>query len=116
MSMFSYPIGRETPFKFILPNSVQVLYTAGNNGATILALRIAEVAAATPTVTLDVYNGTTAYEIAHLRAFTAKEIWEAIKTDGVPVVLLPGETLRATSSGNLQLHVTGVAIEPPGRN
>lgn len=116
MSLFSYPIGRETPFKFILPNSVQVLYTAGNNGATILALRIAEVASATPNVTLDIYNGTTAYILNYQRVFTAKESWEAIKTDGVPVVLLPGETLRATSSGNLQLHATGVAVDPPGRN
>ena len=115
MSLFSYPIGREAPIKAILPNSTEVLFTAGQNGATILALRIAEVANATPTVTLDVHNGTTAYELNHLRAFTAKETWEAIKTDGVPVVLLPGETLRATASAANQLHVTGVAIEPPQR-
>lgn len=116
MSLFSYPIGRETGFKAILPASAQVLYTAGNNGATILALRIAEVNGSTPTVTLDVYDGTTAYEIAHARAFTAKEIWEAIKLDGVPVVLLPGEELRATASAASQLHVTGVAVDPPQRN
>jgi hypothetical protein len=115
MSLFSYPNGREAPFKFILPAATQTLYTAGDNGATVVALKIAEVALATPTVTLDVYNGTTAYEIAHLKAFTAKEIWEAIQLDSVPVVLLPGETLRATASAASQLHATGVVIEPDQR-
>lgn len=115
MSLFSYPFGREAPIKAILGNTVQTLYTAGQNGATILALRIAEVAGATPTVTLDVYTGTTAYEIDHLKPFTAKESWEAIKTDGVPVVLLPGELLRATASAANQLHVTGVVVEPAQR-
>ena len=115
MSLFSYPNGREAPIKDILPNSLRTLYTAGNNGATIVALRIAEVAAATPTVTLDVYNGTTAYEVAHLRAFTAKEMWNAITLDGVPIVLLPGEVLRALASAANQLHVTGVVVEPDQR-
>jgi hypothetical protein len=115
MSLFSYPNGREAPIKEILPGSAQVLYTAGDNGATIVGLRIAEVAAATPTVTLDVHDGSTAYELAHLRAFTAKETWNAITLDGVPVVLLPGESLRATASAANQLHATGVVIEPDQR-
>jgi hypothetical protein len=115
MSLFSYPIGREVPVKAILPGSLVTLYTAGNNGASIVALRVAEVGNGTPTITLDVYDGSTAYEVAHLRAFSAKEIWNAVTLDGVPIVLLPGDLLRATASAGDVLHVTGVAIEPPQR-
>lgn len=113
MSLYSYQFGREAPIAVQLDGTSPIeLASGGNNGATVLALRLAEVAGATPTVTLDIYDGAAVVaEIAHLRAFTAKEMWEAIRLDGVPVHLLPGQTLRVTASAANQVHVTGIVIE-----
>lgn len=116
MSLFSYPIGRETPIKQNLTTTSAVaLYTAGKNGGAVLGVRVAEVAGATPNITLDVYNGATSTVVVYQKVFSAKEVYEPVRVDGVPIVLFPNEVLRATASVASQLHITGVAIEPPQR-
>lgn len=113
MSLYSYQFGRETPIAVKLDGTTPItLASGGNNGVTVIALRLAEVAGATPTVTLDIYDGAAVVaELAHLRAFTAKDVWLPVTLDGVPVQLLPGQTLRATASAANQVHVTGIMIE-----
>jgi hypothetical protein len=116
MSLFSYPTGREAPIKKILDGTGAIeLANGGDNGIAVIGLRIANVTTNTPTVTLDVYDGSTAYEIAHLRAFSSKETWSAVTLDGIPIILLPDEILRATASAANELHVTGAIVEPDQR-
>ena len=115
MSLFSYPIGREAPIsQKLTDDSYTTLVTAGDNGGTVLGLRVSEIAGSTPTIIIDVYDGTNSVvELCNGRAFTAREVWEPIRAEGVPVVLLPGHSLRAKASTGNQLHCTGVHIEPP---
>jgi len=91
--------------------------TAGNNGCTLVGLRVSEVAGSTPTLILDITDrsGAVVVQICNLRAFAAHEIWEPITLHGVPVVLLPGWQVRAKASAGNQLHLTGVYVDPPHR-
>ncbi len=116
MSLFSYPIGRETPIQRILDGTGAIdLVEAGSNGATVLALRIAEVSNNATTITLGVYNASDVLvaKICDTEAISAKEIWEPIRIDSVPVVLLGGYSLKATAANADRLHCTGVYIQPP---
>lgn len=115
MSLFTTPFGRERPFKSILGSSATAtLVTAGSNGGTVVGLRVYEAASSTgQTVTLDLYNGTSAYGLAY-QALTAHQSFQAI-IETLPVVLLAGETLRITPTSSTGVHVTGVIIDPPQR-
>lgn len=117
MSLYAFSTGREVAILVPLAsNSPIELANGGENGATVVALRIAEVAAATPNVTLDIFDGTNVLaKIAHQRVFTAKEVWLPVELSGAPVVLLKGQSLRATASAGNQLHCTGVLIRQPQR-
>jgi hypothetical protein len=114
MSLFVTDTGRQSPFKAKLTTGGIDLVTAGENGAIVSMLRIAEVAAATPTVTVAIVDadGVTTHILNYLRPFAAKESFKAI-VGGEEVVLLKGEKLRATASADNQLHATGFWIEPP---
>lgn len=116
MSLFSYPIGRESGlFKRLTDTSNTTIVTAGENGGTVLGLRASEINGSTPTLVLEVIDAssTVAAQICNLRAFTAREVWEAARADGVPIVLPPGYSLRAKASAANQIDITGVYIEPP---
>lgn len=114
MSLFSYPIGREAPIKEILATTVATtIYTAGNNGATILALRITEATSATGQgVIVAHHDGTSSYA-THRQALSANQTFEPVRLDSIPIVLAAGETLRITPTSVSAIHVTGVVIEPP---
>ena len=85
--------------------SATAIVTATNTtGAlTIENIRCAEVAGSTPTLTLDIYDGTTATKI-RVRAMTVGEVY----ADTAPILLEPGWSLRATAGSSNQVHVTAL--------
>lgn len=115
MSLFSYPIGREAPiYKQLTDTNYTDLVTAGDNGATVVALSVNEMAGGTPTITLDIYDGTAVVaRRANLRPLGARECWEAVKLDGVPIVLKPGYVLRGKASAGNVIDIDGAYIDPP---
>jgi hypothetical protein len=119
VSLFSYPIGREAPiYKRLTDTNYAELLTAGNNGATIVALSVNEINGSTPTIILELRNasGTVVGLRANARALAAKENWQAITLAGVPIVLLPSYSLYAKASAGNQIDIDGVYIDPPQRN
>jgi len=118
MSLFSYPVGRETPiYKQLADASYAEVLTAGRNGATIVSLSVNEIAGATPTIVLEIRNaaGSVVARRANARSMTARENWGAIVLGGTPIVLLGGYSLYAKASAGNQIDIDGVYIEPPGR-
>jgi hypothetical protein len=116
MSLFSYPFGRESGlFKRLTDTNNTIVVTAGNNGGTVLALRASEINGSTPTLVLEVIDdsSTVVSQICNLRAFTAREVWEVARADGVPIVLPPGYALRAKASAANQIDISGVYVDPP---
>ena len=80
-----------------------VTATTTTGALTVEHIRVAEVAGATPTLTLDIYDGSTAYKI-RVKAMTAGEVY----TDTSPILLEPGWSLRATAGTINQAHVTAL--------
>ena len=81
-----------------------VTATNATGALTVEYVRLAEVAAATPTVILDIYDGSTAYKIRGTLAMAAS----TPSIDRDPIILEPGESLRATASAGNQVHVTAL--------
>lgn len=86
-------------------------------GATIIAgsadnktlvdwVQFTEIAGATPTLTIDIYDGTTTVYLRNALAMTAKQ--EVLKTHGIS--LNKGQYLRATASAANQIDVTGAKV------
>lgn len=117
MSLFSYPFGREALLaKQLTTTDVTTLYTAGNNGAAVVALSVNEIAGATPTISLDIYSGSAVVARRSVtRALAGRENWSAITLAGAPIVLSPGYSLRAQASAANQIDIDGVVIEPDQR-
>jgi hypothetical protein len=116
MSLFSYPIGRESPIYVQLTDtSYTPLVTAGENGATVVSLSVNEMAGGTPTIILDVTNaaGTIVVRRANLRPLTPRENWSAVSLSGTPIVLKPGFVLRGKASAGNVIDIDGVFIDPP---
>lgn len=114
MSLFTYGTGLETPINVRLTDmSYHDVAEGGNNGCTVVALAITELAGGTPTVILEIFDGTDVLaQRANERPFTAHEMWEVVKLDSVPIVLLPNQTLRAKASAGNVLDCNGVFIDP----
>jgi len=72
--------------------NVTALYTATKR-TTIVSLIAAEITGNTPTLTLELYNGTTSYYLRYQAAMTAN----GIVTIDTPFVLNTGWSLRATA-------------------
>lgn len=70
---------------------------------TVEYIRCAEVAGATPTLTIDIYDGSTAYKI-RVKAMTAGEVY----IDNAPILLEPGWSLRVTAGAANQVHATAL--------
>lgn len=108
MSLFTYDYGLLEPIAAQLTDtSVVVLYAAEGNQVVIHNIRAALTgASATTTLVLDVFDGTTAYEIRGAKVLDAHEVY----FDTVPIVLETGWSLRATRGAGDPVHITGLAI------
>lgn len=116
MSLFSYPIGRETPiYKRLTDTNYALLLTAGSNGACVVSLSVNEINGSTPTIILEIRNasGTVVALRANARAMAAKENWSAVTLAGCPIQLLGGYSLYAKASAGNQIDIDGVYIQPP---
>jgi hypothetical protein len=84
--------------------SATTLHDADRSGALILSIIAVEIAGATPTLTLDIYDGTTTYYLQNAVAMTAKQ---RLLID-LLVPLKVGEKLRATASAadQIDVHIT----------
>lgn len=103
----STPSGNEQQFKVVLTTTgVTTLVTGGDNGARVTLVRAAEVAGATPTLRLEVWDGSTAYQIKGAKALTAYEVYQDFD-----IRLLRGEVLRAVASAADQIHITGLYVD-----
>lgn len=77
------------------------IVSATNSGLTIVEIIATEIAGGTPSLTLEVYDGTTSYYLQNAKAMTARERI-------VLSLLLPlktGEKLRATASSANQIDI-----------
>ena len=79
--------------------SATALYTASKR-TVILSIISVEVAGATPTLTLDLYDGTTAYRLRTALAMTAKQTF----IFNEPFALQSGWSLRATAGAADQIE------------
>jgi hypothetical protein len=95
----------------LLPKRVKLTTTSATtlldpdkSGALLLSIVAVEIAGATPTLTLDIYDGTTTYYLQNAVAMTAKQ---RLQID-ILVPLKVGEKLRATASAadQIDIHVT----------
>ena len=71
-----------------------VIVDGGQSGATVVGIYAAEITGATPTLTLEKFDGTTRYFIRGAKAMTAFEEYSR----DVIIVLKAGESLRAEAS------------------
>ncbi len=81
--------------------SPTVIVDGGSSGAIVVAVYAAEIAGATPNLTLEVYNGSTSTYLRNAKAMSAKE--ENVR-DTI-ITLKAGESLRATASAANQIDV-----------
>ena len=84
-----------------------VTATTTTGALTVEYIRCAEVAGSTPTLTIDLYDGSTAYKI-RVKAMTAGEVY----TDTAPILLEPGWSLRVTAGSANQIHATALYSLP----
>lgn len=101
--------------------SATALYDASKSSALLVSIIAVEIAGATPTLTLDIFDGTTTYYLQNAVAMTAKQ---RLQID-LLVPLKVGEQLRATASAanQIDVHITysprdATALgtySPPGR-
>jgi hypothetical protein len=109
MSVFQTQAGILKTAKVLLNSTSAItIVSGGNTGCTVEYVRACEVAGATPTLILDIYNGTTAYKIRGTLAMTANTPY----TDRDVIQLEAGESLRATASAADQVHVTASYTVP----
>lgn len=80
------------------------IYDADKSSALLLSIIAVEHAGGTPTLTLDIYDGTTTYYLQNAVAMTARQ---RLQID-ILVPLKVGEKLRATASvaNQIDIHVT----------
>jgi hypothetical protein len=83
-----------------------VIVSGGQSGATVVGIYAAEIAGATPTLTLEKYDGTTRYFIRGAKAMTAYEEYSR----DVFIVLKPNESLRAEAGTANQIDVVAAYI------
>ena len=105
MTVFQSQNGRELFAHVILSGTSAttiISATTTTGPLRVEYVRLAEVAAGTPTVILDIYDGSTAYKIRGTLAMVAN----TPSIDANPILLEPGESLRATASAANQVHVT----------
>lgn len=103
----STPAGNEQQFKAVLTTTAATtLVTAGDNGARVTLIRATEVAGATPTLILSIFDGTTSYQLRGAKALTAYEVYQDFD-----VRLLRNEILRAQASAANQVHITGLFLD-----
>lgn len=84
--------------------SATTIYDADKSSALLVSILAVEIAGATPTLTLDIYDGTNTYYLQNAVAMTAKQ---RLQVD-ILVPLKVGEKLRATASAanQVDIHVT----------
>lgn len=86
-----------------------VLYGgSGTKRTVILSVVAVEVAAATPTLTLDLFDGTTAYRLRNALAMTAKQTF----IFNEPIVLPVNWSLRATADTPNQIECFVTFMSP----
>lgn len=95
----------------LLPKRAKLTTTAATtildpdkSGALLLSIIAIEIAGATPTLTLDIFDGTTTYYLQNAVAMTARQ---RLQID-ILVPLKVGEKLRATASAanQIDIHIT----------
>lgn len=97
--------GALLPKRFKLDSTnVTTIYDADKSSALLLSIIAVEINGSTPTLTLDIYDGTTAYYLQNAVAMTARQ---RLQID-ILVPLKVGEKLRATASAanQIDIHVT----------
>lgn len=100
MSLFGFARGTVdggTASKLLTTTAATVILTPTSKGSIVFRLRALNIGAGTPTLTLDRYNGTTAFPYV-IYSFTATPTAGAMFTDDFEFVLPNGWTLRATAS------------------
>lgn len=85
-------------------NVVTVIAGSASFATAVYWVNFAEIAASTPTITLEKYDGTTSTFIIHTRAMTANG--NLVFSEGI--WLNPGSFLRATAGTANQVDVTGL--------
>lgn len=83
------------------------LYSATKR-TVILSVIAAEVAGATPTLTLDLFDGTTAYRLRNALAMTARQTF----IFNEPITINSGWSLRATASAADQIECFATFMSP----
>lgn len=86
--------------------SVTTLIDGNPSGAIIIGIYATEIAGLTPSLTLDIWDGTTATYLRNAKALTAKEENQR----DIIVVLKPGQSLRATATAANQIDVVTTYI------
>ena len=90
-------------FKLTTTSATEI-YDASKSGALLVSIVAVEIAGSTPTLTLDIFDGTTTYYLQNAVAMTARQ---RLQID-LLVPLKVGEKLRATASAanQIDIHVT----------
>lgn len=89
--------------------SATTVYTpTGDAACVVQAINVANTDGSTRTVILDVYDGSTAYEIVDEADIATKA---RLNVDNIPIVLKPGEVIRAKASQGNTLVVIVTAME-----
>lgn len=109
MSVFQTQSGiLQTVKKVLSSTATTTILAGGNKGRTIESINLCEVNGSTPTVILDIYDGTTAYKIRGTLAMTANT---PTRYD-FPIQLEATDSLRATASAANQVHVVVTYTQP----
>ena len=85
--------------KLTTTSATDILTASGKT--LIVAIYAAEIAGATPSLTIEKYDGTTSYYLRNAKAMTARELLEL----NVLLNLSHGEKLRATASAADQIDI-----------
>jgi hypothetical protein len=108
-SAFSFPGGAAAPIHVKVATSTATIIAGNANYAVQVAwFQVTEIAGGTATLTIDIFDGTTAYLLRNALAMTAK----AEYLYGRGFWLNPGEFLRVTTSSANQVDVIGLTTIP----
>jgi hypothetical protein len=113
MSVFITGSGLITD-KFSIADNVATVVLDVDSSVTVVQIKCVERGAMTPTLTVDVHDGTDTYYLRNALAMTAKQ---EVNIDG-PIELANDEALRVTSnhaSGLIDVFVTYFSPSATGR-
>lgn len=114
LSVYGFDSGQLITQRTILSTLVATdVVIPANNRQTVLFIAVSNTSAATATVTLETWDGTTAESLITLYTVPARGVVTSVYTYELPIILERNFSIRATAGTTNVLHVHATVTGPP---